>query len=61
MDAFVKHLITTGPPEAFFDDQHDEHLSQVLVENDLVDKAEEHDAGGPDEKLSEKRGHPVVI
>ena len=54
LEAFTECLITAGAPEAFFDDCWDEKVSQVLVEEEeVVDKAERPDLGGPDEKVSE--------
>ena len=53
LEAFTERLITAGAPEAFFNDRWDEKVSQVLVEEEAVDKAERPDLGGPDEKVSE--------
>ena len=53
LEAFTECLITAGAPEAFFNDHWDEKVSQVLVEEEVVDKAERPDLGGPDEKASE--------
>ena len=59
LEAFTEHLITAGAPEAFFNDCWDEKVSQVLVEEEeVVDKAERPDLGGPDEKVSENVAGP---
>ena len=58
LEAFMERLITAGAPEAFFDDRWDEKVSQVLVEEEEVDKAERPDLGGPDKKVSENVAGP---
>ena len=68
LDAFVECLVSAGPPEAFFDDCWDEHVSGigwdahvsrlVVEEEDPTDKAEEPDVGGPDEKVTENLADP---
>ena len=54
----MERLITAGAPEVFFDDRWDEKVSQVLVEEVEVDKAERPDLGGPDKKVSENIAGP---
>ena len=59
LEAFTERLITAGAPEAFFNDRWDEKVSQVLVEEEeVVDKAERPDLGGPDKKVSENVAGP---
>ena len=59
-DAFVEHLVSTGPPEAFFDNHWDESISWVLVEKqDVMDKTEEPGLGGTYEKVSENLAGPL--
>ena len=61
LEAFTVHLITAGAPEAFFDDRWNENVSQVLVEEEAVDKAERPDLGGPDEKVTENVVGPSCL
>ena len=62
LEAFTERLIMTGAPEAFFDDRWDEKVSQVLIEEEeVVDKAERPDLGGPDEKVSENVAGPLCL
>ena len=58
LEAFTEHLIMASAPEAFFDDRWDEKVSQVLVEEEEVDKAESPDLGGPDKKVSKNVAGP---
>ena len=61
LEAFTECLIMAGAPEAFFNDHWDEKVSQVLVEEEAVDKAERPDLRGPDEKVSENVAGPSCL
>ena len=62
LEAFTERLITAGAPEAFFNDRWDEKVSKVLVEEEeVVDKAESPDFGGPDRKVSENVASPSCL
>ena len=62
LEAFTERLIMAGAPEAFFDDRWDEKVSKVLVEEEeVVDKAESPDLGGPDRKVSENVASPSCL